>query len=219
MKKIVSLLVLMLVLGVFGTSVSAEDSEKEKFSNTEKKQLVENFTELGIDKQTQKKLIKKLENGEALDSMKQENLNAAKAELGESKTITFEDGSRLSVGSEAIYKDTGFPMQSLSAGTRTVKSYWYTGFMNYSFETDFVIRSGSDNDYILKSYNPNVSIIGGSYSGKKVTVMRKYETSTRRAYSRMDFDYSVPTGQGSIDLYFQVGDNDYETTLSRDDVK
>ncbi|KGX84971.1 hypothetical protein [Pontibacillus litoralis] len=104
-----------------------------------------------------------------------------------------------------------------SNGSYTVKSYWNTGILNYSFQTDFVLRSGYD--YINKSYNPNVTIIGGTYDNEKVSVQRKHETSTKRAYSRMDFSYEVFTGKSSVDFYFQVGNNDYETTLSLKDSK
>ncbi len=228
MKKILSVVsVLVFVMTVFAQGVLAQESqnanEKVSLSKEEKVQLSSNFDDLGINKITQMELIDKIENGETLDSMKEENLQKVAnnaGNLNESDSITFEDGSKIVYGNELV--NTGLIQPMLASGTYTVKSYWYTGVLNYSFYSDFVIKSGDNNDYIKKSYNPDVSVLvpGGSYSNKEVTIERKYETSSRRAYSRMDFDYSVPYGgTSSVDLYFNVGDNDYETTLSKADGK
>jgi len=227
-----SVLVLLLVSlsqGVFAKEVSM-DNENLEFSQEDIVKLQEGFSELSIDVNTQKKLIEKLENGELLDSMKPENSQksvtlletSTKGTIGlnNSQTITFEDGSKIIYGTELVKTDDIGIMKA--SGSYTVRSYWYTGVLNYSFYTDCVIVAGDNNDYIVRSYNPNVSVLvpGGTFNNEKVSIQRKYETSTKRAYSRMDFNYSVPFGGStSVDLYFNVGDNDYETTLSLKDSK
>lgn len=223
MKKIISIVsIFMFALVLFGQGVSAEESTKFKFSDSEKEQLEKNFSELGIDKDTQIKLINKLENGEVLDSMKEENLRKVSAEMQKNEglndytVITFEDGSKLAYGSEVVNTDGIQPMKHAN-GNYTIKSSWTWGFVSFSFYSDIVLRTGYD--YIVKSYNPNVTVIGGSKSDEKVTIERKYETATKRAYSRMDFNYSLPTGSSSMDLFFQVGNNDWETTLTLKDSK
>lgn len=216
----------MLAFVLFGQGVSAQEASKDNLNGSEKEKIKENFNELGIDQETQNVLIEKLENGEKLDSMKEENLQKAANDvqnmsLNDSKTITFADGSKIVYGTKL--EDENKDIQPMaSTGSHSVKSYWNTGVLNYSFHTDFVIRAGKNNDYIQKSYNPSVTLLvpGGSYSGEKVTVERKNETSTKRAYSRMDFKYSVPLGGSSnVHLYFNVGNNTYETTLSQKDSK
>ena len=155
--------------------------------------------------------------------MKQENLDKASRQLsnisiGESKTLTFNDGSKIRYGTEIIENEK-FTTLAKSPGTYQVKSYWYGGILNASYLTDFVIRCGSNNDYIISSHSVSISVIGGSFSNDTLTTPRKYETSTTRAYSHLRFNYSYPTGNATFHLYFHVGNNDYETRLSLKDIK
>lgn len=229
MKKFVSFMsifVLMLVAFVQGVSAEKVSANPKVFelSQTDIENLKDRFSELGIDEKTQNALIKKLENGEVLDSMKEENLQKAKVQifangensLNKSRVITFNDGSKIMYGTRLVDSEIQ-PM--VSPGSYEIESYWFTGIVNFGFYSDIVIVSGSNNDYIVDSYDPYVSVIGGSFTTPTVGIKRKYETSTRRAYSQMDFTYTIPTGQATMKLYLNVGDNDYETTLSKDDVK
>lgn len=215
----------MVVLVSFGQGTLAKETSNYKLSKSEKKEIARNFDTLGIDEATQKKLIEKIENGEVIDAMKEENLQKAADDmqniaLNESKTITFEDGSKIKYGTKLENVNESDIKLTASPGSYTAKSYWYTGILNYSFYSDFVIRSGKNNDYITDAYNPILTLIGpGSYTGEKASVIRRYETSTRFAYSRMDFKYSVPTGSSNVSLYFNVGNNSYKTTLSLKDIK
>ncbi|MGN7468543.1 hypothetical protein [Brevibacillus sp. SAFN-007a] len=229
MKKFVSFMsifVLMLVAFVQGVSAEKVSANPKvfEFSQTDIENLKDRFSELGIDEKTQNTLIKKLENGEVLDSMKEENLQKAKAQiiangensLNKSRVITFNDGSKIMYGTRLVDSEIQ-PM--VSPGSYMIESYWFTGIVNFGFYSDIVIVSGNNNDYIVDSYDPYVSVLGGSFTPPTVGIKRKYETSTRRAYSQMDFTYTIPTGQSTMKLYLNVGDNDYETTLSKDDVK
>ncbi|MDQ0176792.1 hypothetical protein [Bacillus chungangensis] len=200
------------------------NSDMENWVNENENEIRENFSALGIDENVQNNLIKKLQDGKQIDSMKQANLDKALQQLdtisvGESKTLTFDDGSKILFGSEKVEDKESAIVPFISAGSYQVKSYWYMGLLNASYLTDFVIVSGANNDYIVSSHSESVSIIGGSYSNVNLSTPRKYETSSRLAYSRLYFDYSVPTGSARFNLYFHVGDNDYNTALSLNDIK
>lgn len=202
------------------------NGDMENWVNENENAIRENFSTLGIDENVQNDLIEKLKDGKQIDSMKQENLDKSlqqldKIPVGESKTLTFDDGSKVLLGSEKVENKDGNAIvpSFISPGSYQVKSYWYTGFVNASYLTDYVIVSGADNDYIVSSHSESVSVIGGSYSNVTLTTPRKYETSTRFAYSRLYFDYSLPTGNARLSIYFHLGNNDYNTALSLNDIK
>lgn len=221
MKKTLSIVsVFLFTLMLLGQGVSAETISKDlkgspELSKAEKEEIKENFSELGIDEKTQNKLLEKLANGQKLDSMKQVNIDKAMkqfdiktlVEEGE-KTFTFNDGSKIVIGSE--YENPQKAVQPLANNYRTVTSYINWGVVNCSFKTDFVTRSGAY-DYIQRSYNPSVSVPGGSYSNKKVEIIRKYENSNRRAKSTLSFDYETLYISSTGQLHFYVGNNSYET--------
>jgi hypothetical protein len=232
-------------LTVFLTSVlfftlfsSALASEKEtsidyaELVRTNEQEIRAGFDELEIDKETQNKLLEKLSNGEVIDSMKPENIEKAQKAvkdlgLGESKVITFEDGSKAEFGTEIVgftpegsnkSKEEIAVIAAKSPGTYQVKAYWNIVILSCFYYNDVVIRSGQY-DYISSAYNPTISVIGGSYSGETLNIYRKYETSTRYAYSQLKFSYTVPTGNGTFNLYLNVGNDDWFATLSQSDVK
>lgn len=197
------------------------------------KEIKENFTELGIDKKTQEKLFNKLADGELIDSMNQENLkkitNEEKITLknNDSKIFTFPDGSKAKIGNELIDNGNNEGDISLNAvkkpgaGTWTVKSYWCTGIVNLEFRTEFVIKSGKNNDYIVKSYDEGAVIVGGDLKTEKLTVGRKYESITKKAYSQYRITYKLAKDimSGTYNLYFQVGNDGYESSLTLKDNK
>ncbi len=230
MKKLVSFMsIFALMLVTFAQGVSAEEVSVNRkafeLSQTDTENLKDRFSELGIDEKTQDKLIEKLEKGEVLDSMKEENLQKAKVQistkggnsLNNSQVITFNDGSKIMYGTRLV--DSGIQPMSVSPGLYQIESYWITGILNYGFYSDIQIVSGSNNDYIISSDNPYVSVIGGSFTTPTVSIKRKTETSSYRAYSQMSFTYTIQTGQSTASLYLNVGNDDYETTTSKDDLK
>lgn len=98
-KRILSILfVTILAISLPGfTSFAKADSLTKSIVKNENS-IRSNFKQLGIDNNTQDKLIKKLKSGEMIDSMNpyklQEALeNSPKIPLGKSRTYTFEDGS------------------------------------------------------------------------------------------------------------------------------
>lgn len=102
-------------------------------------------------------------------------------------------------------------------------SYWATGTVNYSYYNDYTIVKGKDNDFISKAYNPTVAVIRGTFTTPTVTIHRAKETSSKYAYSQMDFTYTfslpLPPVSATAKLYFNVGNDDYDTTLSLSDTK
>ena len=163
-----------------------------------------------------------MEKGIPIDSMKPENIDRVQKELsllraGESKTITFKDGSKIVYGSELVENDDFQIMQS--PGDYRLKVYWYTGALNAKYYLDYKIVSGKNNDYIKSAHSESIIMVGGSYSNVKLTVPRKYETSTRYAYSRLYFDYTYLGVNARFNLYAHVGNNDWHTSLSLKDSK
>lgn len=100
-----------------------------------------------------------------------------------------------------------------------MKAYWHLGILNCQFYSDIVIKSGSNNDYIIRSRDPSITVFGGTYSEQTLKVQRKYETSTHRAYSQLSFKHSTAIGESSFHLYLNVGNNDWEATLSNKSAK
>ncbi|WP_271396526.1 hypothetical protein [Salinicoccus roseus] len=227
MKKILFYLAIFtVVFGVFSQETFAQEESKDQLSPEEEKEIRENFTELGISDEDQKHLIEKLNNGQAIDSMKEKNMQKAMAasqrmletkQFGEDQTMTFADGSKIEYGHELVNSADDENVYRASSSLNTARSYWNVGVLNYQFYTDFSLASG--NNYIDRSYDYTINVIGGSYSNVSLTVERKYETTTHKAYSRLGFSYSIATGTGSPRLYFNVGDNSYDTTLSLSDRK
>ncbi|ASJ54847.1 hypothetical protein BP422_15505 [Brevibacillus formosus] len=229
MKKLASVMsVFALTLGIFTQSIFAEEtSSASKLSQAYVAQLKNSFSELGIDEKTQNALIKKLENGQILDSMKEENIqktinkrsfNIEKG-LNQSEVVTFADGSKIKYGVRPV--NSG--IKSVAPGSYTVESYWATGTVNYSYYNDYTIVKGINNDFISKAYNPTVAVIGGTFTTPTVTIHRAKETSSKYAYSQMDFTYTfslpLPPVSATAKLYFNVGNDDYDTTLSLSDTK
>ncbi|WP_100407774.1 DUF5626 family protein [Bacillus solitudinis] len=127
--------------------------------------------------------------------------------IGESETIEFEDGSKIEYGTKI---DEDFiSISSLNPGSYRVTAYWYTGLVNADYKVDIVIKSGSNNDYIVKAQSPGIVVIGGSYSNDKLVTPRTHETSTRYAYSHLSFDYSLPGVNAKFNLYLQVGKDNH----------
>lgn len=231
LKKLVSVMsIFALTLGIFSQSIFAEETRSvSKISQAHVAELKHSFNELGIDEKTQNTLIKKLENGQMLDSMKEENIqktikklnrsfNIEKG-LNQSEVVTFADGSKIKYGVRPV--NSG--IKSVAPGSYTVESYWATGTVNYSYYNDYTIVKGKDNDFISKAYNPTVAVIGGTFTTPTVTIHRAKETSSKYAYSQMDFTYTfslpLPPVSATAKLYFNVGNDDYDTTLSLSDTK
>lgn len=230
MKKIISLcFIVCTMLFLVLPPVSAESvrvNSNTDYSNwviQNKSELEKGFDEVGVDKKTQEKLIEKLNRGELLDSMKPENMKKITKNIDTislvnngPKTYVFEDGSRAVVGSELVQPNKLQPNKlqpQASVGYHTIKSYINFVVVNSSFKTDFRTVKGSYNDYIIKSYSPSVSVIGGSYKNKKLTITRKNETKNYRAHSELNFDYKYFDGKisSSGTLHFYVGRGTYET--------
>ncbi|OIJ11488.1 hypothetical protein BKP35_12150 [Anaerobacillus arseniciselenatis] len=228
MKKIFALLLVVLMMFT-GTMVSAESKSTTSESVKKyEKEILKSFDELGIDLETQKKLLKKLKDGEMLDSLKQENADFALEEIqslqmNESNIITFSDGSKAKVGSEIIKSeddtyndDIGLMHTGLSPGTYTIRTYYNTGLVNAQYYIEAVIRSGSDNDYILTVYDGTATVIGGKKEEETTTLHRRFETSTHYAHSNFRVDYSLfgENFSSSMTLNTLVGNDGYKTGLS-----
>ena len=221
MKKIFSMTLAIIVL-LMSTTISSAESIRSLGNtvNENQEELIKNFTELGIDQETQRKLIRKLENGEMIDSMKPENfenvVNLESMDLDESKIIIYPDGSRSEIGLETIEEpdqDNEYGILSFkdkNPGTYLVKVYWNTGVINAVYYTEIVIRSGSNNDYIK-------SVTDGSASGfvsvktEATTIPIQYENSTNYAYSQYRITYEALGMSGTLTLHLLVGNNGYES--------
>jgi hypothetical protein len=207
------------------TSLSAEVM-LEDLSIQHEKEILEGFTELGINHETQEKLIDKLTDGELLDSMSMKNINLEidTSNLGESKNITFPDGSKVEYGSEilsftpeVVNKEPEISLlgdkKELEPGTYKIRTYWNTVLVNQDFVADVKIRSGNNNDYIIDIYEGGAAVVGGKLISNKTTLARRTESSTYYASANQKVEYQL-FGEdfgmsGSVTTNLMVGNDGY----------
>ena len=106
-----------------------------------------------------------------------------------------------------------------SSGTYIIKSYQATGLVNLQFKTEAVIRSGANNDYIVRVYHPTYAI-AGTINSENLFVGRVHETSTRYTYCGYVIGYTLLGHvSGVARVHTHVGNNGYKTSNIVDDIK
>lgn len=231
MKKILLvLLTLLLTLPVAGFA-QAKDKFDRKLTTQEIKDFKDNAKSLKIDEKTQKKLLKKLENGELIDSDNpskySDEINAALEVSAEEpiKEYTFEDGSKVvvSVTEEKTQREEAvFGITSTSCGTgycnfTSYKVQKETPVANVSFRADFTLVYGHQYaDIITDAWDESASVIGGKISVyPSVRISRGTEVvGGSKAEAKLTFTYENFNGTGSTDveLRLYVGRDTYSVS-------
>lgn len=207
MKKLLAL-VLVAAVVIFSAQVSLAASEKVVLTNQQEEMMRQNLTELGIDKPTQSKLIEKLNKGEIWDSMDPKKVEEAEGKLKVSikepvKRHTFPDGSvvqiQLSGGTSSC--GTGYCVY------RGVEVRKTDGSATGKFKADYTIIS-SGYDSISSVYDPEILILGGTYSNDSLVINIPQETVSYAAQATLKFTVSLNnTGTSTYYLKLYVGSN------------
>lgn len=219
MKKIIKFLMLSIICLSLSNPVYAKDNENF-LDKADREQLLENMESMGIvDKKVQRTLLKKLENGELLDSMNPDKIAEVDEELltptneEPVKSYTFEDGS---VIRNSIQK-VGFGING--CGTGYCNYYEYRVRAEYvaitaQYYVDFTINQGTSvADRISRAYNESASATGVAIVSTSLTIPKATEDTTNKikAYSNYKVVFGNLAGQKTGNLKFFVGQDTYST--------
>ncbi|MFV5960560.1 hypothetical protein [Bacillus sp. AK25] len=220
MKKLVFLFVI--TFATIGLSLPQQVSAQETQSNSPKDQS--GFTKDQLEKvkqnmenegvvsfETQDKLLKKLANGEALDSFilpEEKAVDTIKKETDNGYEITyiFADGSY----TQSAVDEPGFSV--LKVGITDGKCQGGSGYTNCSGRKVYYNNSGTFSLSFKASYTHvqggfdsissagkwNIWTVTGSYSNPKMRIIRKKETDFKKAEARLSATLVIGGGIGSI---------------------
>lgn len=219
-----------MVLPITGFA-QTDDKVEQKLSGEQLKDIKKNANNLKIAEKTQKKLIKKLEKGEMIDSNNPakytKEVNEALKVTAEEplKEYTFEDGSKavVSITEEKVQKkEDSIGILSTSCGSGycnfiSHKVKKETLIANVSFLVDFTLLYGSQYaDRITDAWGQSVSVIGGELSGYPILKVRRGTeiVGGSRAEARLTFTYKNFNGTGTTDaeLRLYVGRDTYSVS-------
>lgn len=233
MKKILAFLLVFSM--VFGMNIFVSKDKAASISSIideNEEELVEGFTDLGIDEETQEELLDKLRDGELLDSIKEENMDVdLNKGLNTSEIIVYPDGSRAEVGVELLSfePEEGGEEFSIAGshkkrdpGKYSVRVFWNSVIANQSFYADFQIKKGANNDTITRIGSYSSTTVGAKKTSERVWRARSSETSTRYAHAihKVEFDFIFSIGSSNQQTNLFVGNNGYKTSRgSRNDLK
>ncbi|MTT31897.1 hypothetical protein GMB86_07730 [Terrilactibacillus sp. BCM23-1] len=235
----------MLAFVVVGNLSFAEENSKSNSPHgvTDEKvtlnHLVDFWKSYGVSQSTIQKLVKKWNNGLAIDALKgDDSQGTATIQTygkldpisGNNQKVTkkvYPDGSISVTTVEVPKTDNTNPnlISPLSVTGGTVTSgTGYTihhgatvgtgnGAVTCSFKADFENINGAY-DLIDRIYSYDIVVWGGSYSDVELKLVRKYETSTYKAHGMLRFQAIIgPTGATQhLDLY--VGKNTYYSSTN-----
>ncbi|MCR2043797.1 hypothetical protein NSA23_06645 [Anaerosalibacter massiliensis] len=222
MKKffISSILLLTIILGG-GITCYADSVESNvvNLSEEDKLEIREMLDELNIDKTTQDNLINKLENNQIWDCMDEEQVskipeNYFNVSIDEPvKRYTFPDGSVIETKLELpMISPSAVTGGSVSSGSgytsvRGAKVSTKKGLVGMGFYADYTNVNGAY-DYISRVYDSWVKVVGGSYSNRKLKIVKKREDISGPAEAKLSADVSWVggvTGAGTEWLKLRVG--------------
>lgn len=231
MKKIIILSIVFLLS--FSSMVAASPNHKINLEETEINQLRENLESLSIDKNTQDKLIEKMENGEMWDSMNPEKINEIDPMLltptmdEPIKRVVFEDGSVIENRITFLESPTQIQNGASLLGDiqpMAMRVYKYAikisaknGASGGGFYADYYI-DGNYADGIIKVYDSYINVVAGSYTNKKVTINRGVELpgSKKPATATLSADITYVKGADTFILKMYVGNDKMMSGLLRD---
>lgn len=218
------LLVSSVVVQTTNMVFAMESSEVEiaqsssSISNEEIEELKDFLTDYGVDDSTILNLINKLKFGKVWDSLNPEKSNLGTVEKisEDQEKVTFPDGSILIRGvdftqSKAIEGGSIISGSGYS-GRIGARIYHNTGVVNAEFKADYTnVKNGYDR--IDNVYSSRVKVIGGSYSGKQLDIIKKVENTYGKALAELSFDLSVPGMDSTSVLSLYVGSDKASTNF------
>lgn len=197
-KKFIKLFSMVLCCVICGTSVS-QAAEKQTLPMEYRTEIMENLTELDIPFEDQEMLIRKLENGEIWDSMKEENIelfhstNFFFSPETPVKRMVFPDGSVLQQTVE--FNDSITPIRNARSAMRTtfsdVQISVNNGVSGGGFYATYVIDWNAHNDGIISVRDPYCNVIGGDYSDLSVIINNSYENYSRKKPAEATYSVHV----------------------------
>ncbi|MCR4431212.1 MAG: hypothetical protein NUV45_09375 [Tepidanaerobacteraceae bacterium] len=205
MKKSISVILCVVVILSISFSALAKDNVSFSLEENMKSKIRSNLDELSIDRETQDKLIKKLERGELWDSMNPEKVSQVPIrDLTPSidkpvKRVVFEDGSVIENKidfSEAtikeIYAESSSDMQPKATITyyKNVKVSGKKGTVGGGFYADYYINWDYDEDGISAVRDSYINVVGGSYSNKELKIVKSRENASGPAEATLTADIS-----------------------------
>lgn len=229
LKKISSILITGVLILSSSTSVFAEQGDPSNSDSTkisinptvinDKESIRENFNELGIDSDTQEKLLKKIENGELLDSENPEKINEGVTTKSSNPINNILGKSINSAGytTRTVFPDGSISILSVTPGTGTVCGSGYCNYQNTkiyssntvvtaSFLANFTIVNGGYS-YISYVWDPSVrTFISTSFSNLSLNITRPSESLQFSAQASMTWIYSSVAGSQNQYLNLDVKD-------------
>ncbi|WP_033543255.1 hypothetical protein [Planococcus sp. CAU13] len=194
-----------------GTHAAATANQEEI------EKMRENYTELGIDKETGEKLIQKVLNGELLDSQKPEKLKGKKLTVDikdkKGNYVEFDDGSRilLTFEEEKASEITALSASSASAGTVSNRScgsgsgYTYCDvtarYQDMVWDIKFdakVTKVSGGQAKISDVVNNKANLVLYSILSKQFGVVKARSDDKGPAKTRWQFQISHKDGSNSI---------------------
>lgn len=222
---------------IFISDVKASSIEKNSntfYSNIDLEEVKNNLTSLGIDEETQNKLINKLINGEVWDSLNPKCLEKVPKSFfnisfdNPINRYEFPDGSVIEVG---IKFPEGFELDnieragSISGGTSSsgtgyssikgAEIYRYAGMYSLGFYADFTLVNGGY-DYISNVYSPWTKSAASNITYPELLIYSKNESISgpARAELRAQVDYLGIVGSETVWVTLNVGNNQAWVTSS-----
>lgn len=170
------------------------------------------FTELGIEKNTRKHLLEKIQNGELLDSMKKEYAQKAPDYIVRNDGVYEEHFSYPDGSVKVLRINTGVFTGHITGGSQSSGSYWYVwnnakvsatwGVVTASFRADFEGANGAG--IIHRVYDYSIQTAGGTFSQAKLTKDRANASQSDPARATLFFIATAVNGYAQTTVYLRL---------------
>lgn len=196
--------------------ISNEETNSIVLSAKDKNDLKEWMNQYGVSELTQEDLLKKLEDGQAWDSMNgSEPIKVEKLDDFSIKE-SYKDGSISISGvyeNNNIEENSEVSTYSLSGGTtssgsgymnvKNKKVYKNTGTINAQFYADYTVVKGG-HSYISKVYNKKVIGIGCTISEVSLYIDKAKQDGNGPAEATLDFMIAAYSGVAGGNCYLKL---------------
>lgn len=224
-KKALKVIVLCFTLSIFLSTNGVANASEPEYAQSQYEddllQLKDFFNQYGVNESIQNELINKINNGQPLDSMK-ENTEAVSSYVKNTNRVienvsVYQDGSISVTSVEPVVEEIigndfitpfGIGGGSSNSGSGYVnnknkKVYYNTGIINAYFFANYTFVNGG-NDYISSAYDPKVVVTFGTHSGMSLKLVRKNETLDNKATAKLSFDYKMFANQAGGNAWLKL---------------
>ncbi|MEG6617634.1 hypothetical protein V6C27_14655 [Peptococcaceae bacterium 1198_IL3148] len=189
----------------FAGTIDNQSDQEQAFI----KEFKVNCDKMDIDKNTQEKLLKKLQKGEMLDCVNPEKIKAVSDKLKVSiespkSEYTFEDGSKI-VRTLTVADTNNVVTPMANTTVKKIRVEDATLITGGYYFADVVLNWDYPEDsYISSVYDGHINVVGGTYHNKSLYVKQAYQNSNP-AEARMEWMYDTPyvTGDASLQLFLE----------------